>query len=659
MERQREQKGQAKRYFKKYYQRNRNGIKRRMRKWYKKNHNKPQVKKDRERRLDHPERFHRFENGYSTLKERSKDDREKQAALDIWDMPVWFESQQQSAVLHSLDVDQDEAVLLVGSRTITMSLEDLLEEVTPEDESGMDTLFDYLDKALDYQEEQEINKEAGRGPEFKLVRLYHVSPEANIQKFRPVGSPKFGQSGLFVTWNKKSIYRSWAAWVAAKKSLNLRGNPQWVEPAGTYRTLTLYTLLLPQYMVTEAMELFGRMHQEALIKYPDTALAAFGWDVELFLPAHMLSSLEIVGRETLRAQAMATPHKVPSKPPKEEPHPKDPLPLKMYKELKAQVGEVVLSLPREKRQQIAELLTEIRNWDFWPFRESYRTLMDKDKTLSRRRLQLDHQDQQRNLALSMSQLQEKRLAVLALLDGAKKANFYMEKVAPDVEPDQVFNRATPRKRPSDEDQPLPGFEPNNNHEVTENPGSAKVIPWNSDLVNFKGATMRVATKISEIQTQCDPTLLDQAGALQPILKKVDQKNLIWFWDVPGSKGEPYRVKVKAITKGNITYLDKMDVYVSCTCPYWQWQGPEHWAKAEGYLYGKPVGTASSPTVKDPNATHRACKHVLAVFNKLAGLSMFRKKPKQGSLQLSSTEVARRYLTRVASDAHQELTDAVL
>ena len=60
-------------------------------------------------------------------------------------------------------------------------------------------------------------------------------------------------------------------------------------------------------------------------------------------------------------------------------------------------------------------------------------------------------------------------------------------------------------------------------------------------------------------------------------------------------------------------LSKMDLKLSCSCDFWQYQGPEHWAKAGDYLYGKPRGTAAVPDSKDPNGKNRLCKHALATL----------------------------------------------
>ena len=57
--------------------------------------------------------------------------------------------------------------------------------------------------------------------------------------------------------------------------------------------------------------------------------------------------------------------------------------------------------------------------------------------------------------------------------------------------------------------------------------------------------------------------------------------------------------------------------VNCTCPFWRWQGPEHWARKFLYLYRDPVGTATFPVVRDPKKRHGVCKHVYALFRLLA------------------------------------------
>lgn len=59
-----------------------------------------------------------------------------------------------------------------------------------------------------------------------------------------------------------------------------------------------------------------------------------------------------------------------------------------------------------------------------------------------------------------------------------------------------------------------------------------------------------------------------------------------------------------------------DLYLNCSCPFWQWSGPEYWAYKQNYLYGRPRGTAAKPQVRDPDKSHRMCKHVVAVLRVL-------------------------------------------
>jgi len=124
---------------------------------------------------------------------------------------------------------------------------------------------------------------------------------------------------------------------------------------------------------------------------------------------------------------------------------------------------------------------------------------------------------------------------------------------------------------------------------------------------------KAAAFMRDIVEGCDKGLQSRSQGIPVKLRRLDSKNAVWLFDVRGSKSA-HRVRVKAMRKGNVKDVSKTHVRVSCSCPFWQWQGPEHWAKQGDYLYGRPHGTASKPAVKDPRGDHRACKHVLAVFN---------------------------------------------
>ena len=158
---------------------------------------------------------------------------------------------------------------------------------------------------------------------------------------------------------------------------------------------------------------------------------------------------------------------------------------------------------------------------------------------------------------------------------------------------------------------------NNIGPTDNNPGSAKVIPEGHDFENRKASAVRVAAKMAEIIQGIDPSIQSRARGISPKVKRRDPGNVAYSFAVPGSKGESYTVKVKGLPSKNVRTLGKMDLKLSCTCDFWRYQGPEHWAKANDYLFGKPGGTADRPDVKDPKGHNRVCKHALAVLNMIS------------------------------------------
>jgi len=198
-------------------------------------------------------------------------------------------------------------------------------------------------------------------------------------------------------------------------------------------------------------------------------------------------------------------------------------------------------------------------------------------------------------------------------------------------PDQKFDRATdPQSTWPDK---IPAEEFNNIRAPDYGGGSSKVFPFNSDLVN------KEAARIADIQNRCDPGLLGKAENVRIRLRRVDPKKLMWLFEVAGSKGGIYKVKVKVVPAGNVRDVNKADVFVSCSCPYWRWQGPEHWAQEDDYLLGKPVGLATRPEHKDPDGTHGACKHVLAVLQRVSTFILPRPTNKTASLHYLAERLA--------------------
>lgn len=123
----------------------------------------------------------------------------------------------------------------------------------------------------------------------------------------------------------------------------------------------------------------------------------------------------------------------------------------------------------------------------------------------------------------------------------------------------------------------------------------------------------LAAKPEEILAGLNPKFQERATSCSVQLKRADIGNLRWLFSVNCGNG-PKVVKLKAFRAKNVVKLGKMDVDLSCSCPAWQWLGPEHHAKREDYIDGKPRGTATVPVIRDPQGVNRVCKHVAAVLS---------------------------------------------
>lgn len=139
-----------------------------------------------------------------------------------------------------------------------------------------------------------------------------------------------------------------------------------------------------------------------------------------------------------------------------------------------------------------------------------------------------------------------------------------------------------------------------------------------------GNRVLLSARPDDIVTGLNPKFEQRSRSCGVTLKRADIKNLRWLFSVNCGNG-PKVVKLKASRAKNVVRLGKMDVDVSCSCPAWQWLGPEHHAKSEDYLDGSPRGTASNPVVRDPQGVNRVCKHVAAVLSSVRGWEIPAKK----------------------------------
>jgi len=208
--------------------------------------------------------------------------------------------------------------------------------------------------------------------------------------------------------------------------------------------------------------------------------------------------------------------------------------------------------------------------------------------------------------------------------GRVVSDFLYKKMPPDMDPESWYDRGKDTMWLDDSDERAPAHGDIDRGQVFPS-GPGKMMPQDPSYAN------RQAALISEIKALCGADLIQRSVKIPVKLHRVNADKRVWLFNVTGSKGDPYRVRVKALSKGNVQDPSKMDVLVSCSCPFWQWQGPEYWAQQKRYLYGKPRGTASQPNVKDPSMEHGACKHVLAVLDRFGTFVMPHKKVKLGSM----------------------------
>lgn len=132
--------------------------------------------------------------------------------------------------------------------------------------------------------------------------------------------------------------------------------------------------------------------------------------------------------------------------------------------------------------------------------------------------------------------------------------------------------------------------------------------------NSSGGLGKQAAKIEDIFKGLDPDVVEKS---KDITVRLKSHPLPIDWDFIAFSGDKkYEVSVRALTDQdpNAKLVKFADVLVSCTCPFWQWQGPEYHAKQREYLFGDPRGTASKPVIKDPENHKYLCKHAYKVLD---------------------------------------------
>lgn len=182
--------------------------------------------------------------------------------------------------------------------------------------------------------------------------------------------------------------------------------------------------------------------------------------------------------------------------------------------------------------------------------------------------------------------------------------------APDHWPPLMTRQPYRNDRPDDQ---TPATPMNDIKPVEQNPGSAKVIPWDADMAQNMDFAIKTADTISMILRRVAPKVKERAKERPARITGVDKQRNLWFF-----QSGKYFQRLRAIPRSGskAENILKMDVLVSCSCPFWRWQGPEHWSKENDYLYNRnrTRGTAAYPEIRDPRMRHAVCKHLVSVFD---------------------------------------------
>jgi hypothetical protein len=121
---------------------------------------------------------------------------------------------------------------------------------------------------------------------------------------------------------------------------------------------------------------------------------------------------------------------------------------------------------------------------------------------------------------------------------------------------------------------------------------------------------RSSALVKDITSGLDPKVKSNASSVNVVVSGFEKKVLKEPIDFEVSD---YIVTVEATGDRS-----NPDIHLTCTCNYWQYQGPEYHAIQNDYLFGRVRGTADQPIKRDPNGTHKVCKHAYAVLRDFFG-----------------------------------------
>jgi len=121
------------------------------------------------------------------------------------------------------------------------------------------------------------------------------------------------------------------------------------------------------------------------------------------------------------------------------------------------------------------------------------------------------------------------------------------------------------------------------------------------------AFFKLSLKPERLITEVPKKIKENAEVCSVSLVSYDKRGRIFSFKVDcGNKPKNVRASLTSLN----------EVAMTCSCPFWRWNGPEFNAKSNKFLLGKPNGKASPPNVRDPDREFWLCKHTFAVLKRL-------------------------------------------